>query len=168
MPVSSRSGHRPTGPAVASLGTGFGDPFAVNPIRRSFAVVAVTSTILLSGLVLGDDATMVVMVSVGWVAISALLLTFPILVWSLAEEGIRRLRRRVSPPVEELGLSARVEHVLRRHGYESIRQVDETDDEALLMLSNMDRRAVREIRRAVSLWRYRRWQAAGFPADGPG
>ena len=40
------------------------------------------------------------------------------------------------------------------------------DDEALMMLSNMDARTVREIRRAINLWQYRRWQEAGFPAGG--
>ena len=169
MPVSPRPGaHQAPFGTTSFGGSGFGDPFAINPIRRSFAVVAVTSAVLLSGFVLDDETTMIVMVTVGWAAISALLLTFPILVWSLVEASVRRVRRRVSPPVGELGLSARVEHVLLRHGFETIRQIHETDDESLLLLSNMDRRGLHEVRRAISLWHYRRWQAAGFPAGGPG
>jgi hypothetical protein len=30
----------------------------------------------------------------------------------------------------------------------------------------MDARGVHEIRRAVNLWKYQRWQEAGFPATG--
>ena len=143
-----------------------GDPFAVNPIRRSFAVVLCCIAVLGVGVALGGAATRLIMVSVGWLAISALVLTFPILIWCLIEEAVRRIRRKVSPHIDELGLSARVEHVLLRHGYETIRQTHETDDETLMMLSNMDARAIREIRREINLWQYRRWQAAGFPAGG--
>jgi hypothetical protein len=44
----------------------------------------------------------------------------------------------------------------------TIASVEEAPDAALLLLSNMDARALREIRRAISLWRYRRWQERGF------
>jgi hypothetical protein len=166
MPVSSRPGVRPSArPYPAAMhSTGVGDPFATNPIRRSLAVVVVTSATLAAGPVIGEDATRLVMVTVGWLAIAAWVLSFPVLVWSLAEEVARRVRRRVSPPVAQLGLSPRVEHILTRHGYDSVRQVEEAPDETLAGLSNMDARALREVRRAVSLWRYRRWQEAGFPA----
>jgi hypothetical protein len=30
----------------------------------------------------------------------------------------------------------------------------------------MEARRLREVRRAVSLWKYRRWQEEGFPATG--
>ncbi len=168
MVISPRPGSRSASRSypTTTFSTGVGDPFATNPIRRSFAVVVATSAILASGVVLGETATMLIMISVGWVAIAMLLLTFPILVWSLVEEGVRRSRRRFSPHIDLLGLSPRVEHVLARHGYQSIRQVDETPDETLLLLSNMDARGLHEVRRAISLWHYRRWQDAGFPADG--
>ena len=39
-------------------------------------------------------------------------------------------------------------------------------DDGLLLLSNMDARSVREIRRAITLWKYRRWQENGFAATG--
>ena len=45
-------------------------------------------------------------------------------------------------------------------------KVEATPDSSLMLLSNMDARAVREIRRAISIWRYQRWQERGFPADG--
>jgi hypothetical protein len=58
-----------------------------------------------------------------------------------------------------------VRNLLRRYGYESIDHVDQTSDDAFLLLTNFDPMAVRELRRAISLWKYRRWQDAGFPAD---
>ena len=168
MSVSPRPASRSVarGYPGSMYSTGVGDPFATNPIRRSLAVVLTTSAVLGSGFVLGDTATMLVMITVGWVAIAMLVLTFPILIWSLTEEGIRRLRRRLSPHIDQLDLLPRVEHILTRHGYESIRQVHESSDEAILLLSNMDARGLHEIRRAISLWRYRKWQEAGFPASG--
>ena len=59
----------------------------------------------------------------------------------------------------------RAANLLRRHGFETIAQVERTPDSTLALLSNMDASAIREIRRAVSIWRYQRWQARGFPAD---
>ena len=168
MPVSPRHGYRSgSHPHHRPLpSSSVGDPFAVNPIRRSFATVALSLATLALGFGLGGAATTLIMVSVGWLALAALILALPILIWSLAEEGVRQLRRRLSPQIEQLGLSARVERILLRHGYETIRQTHETDDETLLMLSNMDDRGLREIRRGINLWQYRRWQDAGFPAGG--
>jgi hypothetical protein len=68
------------------------------------------------------------------------------------------------PGIELLGLSPRVEHILARHGILTIREVDAMDDQSLLLLSNMDQRGAREVRRAVSIWKYRRWQESGFTA----
>ncbi len=168
MSSMSRHGYRNGAEPIlrSTSSTGMGDPFSINPIRRSFAVVAFCSLILGGGIALGGSATKLIMVSVGWLLISALILTLPILIWSLTEEGVRLLRRRLSPHIEQLGLSVRVEHILLRHGYETIRQIHETDDDTLLMLSNMDIRGLREIRREINLWQYRRWQEAGFPAQG--
>jgi hypothetical protein len=39
-------------------------------------------------------------------------------------------------------------------------------DAMLLLLSNMDARGVHEIRRAIAVWKYRRWQEKGFPVSG--
>jgi hypothetical protein len=35
-----------------------------------------------------------------------------------------------------------------------------------MLLPNMDPRALHEIRRAINIWKYQRWQEAGFPAKG--
>ena len=142
------------------------DPFAVNPIRRSLALVSVSGLVVFGPLLLGEAVAATVMLSVGWLAVTGLVMGIPILVWSLAEEGWRLLRRRLHPTVDQLALSPRVVHVLRRHGYESIAEVDRAADATLLLLSNMDPRALHEVRRAISLWKYRRWQERGFPATG--
>lgn len=146
--------------------TSMGDPFAENPIRRSATVVGCSVAVLTAALLAGGDATMLLMISVGWMAMTALIVTVPILIWSLTEEIIRRVRVRIVPHIQELDLSPRVEHILLRHGFLTVRQTHEAEDEALLMLSNMDARGLREIRRAINLWRYRRWQAQGFPTGG--
>jgi hypothetical protein len=57
-------------------------------------------------------------------------------------------------------------HVLQRHGYETIESVDTAPDAALMLLSNMDLRGLREVRRAIAVWKYRRWQEKGFPVEG--
>ena len=44
----------------------------------------------------------------------------------------------------------------------TIASVEQTPDTTMLLLSNMDQRALHEIRRGISLWRYRRWQERGF------
>lgn len=148
-------------------GTGhLADPFAVNPIRRSFGLVAVCAAILVGPFLLGGEVATTVMLSVGWLAVTGLVMGVPILIWSLTEEGVRLLRRRWHPTVDQLDVSPRVVHILLRHGYETIETVDRTPDPALLLLSNMDRRGLSELRRAIALWKYRRWQDGGFPATG--
>ena len=142
------------------------DPFAVNPIRRSFGLVLVCGIVVFGPLAVGGSFAMSVMVSVGWLAVTGLVIGTPILLWSLAEEGIVLLRRRLRPGVDLLDLSPRVVHILTRHGYEEIEAVDRASDTTLLLLSNMDPRGLREIRRAINLWKYRRWQDQGFPATG--
>jgi hypothetical protein len=144
------------------------DPFAVNPIRRSLVLVGGCAGIIVGAALLGEAVLTIVMLSVGWLAISGLVIGTPILVWSLAEEGIRLLRRRLRPTVEQLDVAPRLVHILLRHGYEAIEAVDRASDAELMLLSNMDRRGLREVRRAIALWHYRRWQEAGFPADGRG
>jgi hypothetical protein len=147
-------------------GTGYlADPFAVNPIRRSFVLVLGCAAIIVGPNWIGGEAAMTtVMLSVGWLAVTGFVLGLPVLVWSLAEAGMARVKNRLQPSLEQLDLSPRVLHVLQRHGYDTIESVETASDSALLMLSNMDQRGLREVRRAIALWRYRRWQERGFPA----
>jgi hypothetical protein len=156
---SARSGRIPGGGDSP-------DPFAINPIRRSFGLVSVCSLIVFGPILIDGDFAMSVMVSVGWLAVTGLVMGVPILIWSLAEEGWRLLQRRIHPTVEQLDLSPRVVPVLVRHGFEAIDDVDQASDATLLILSNMDARGLHEVRRAISLWKYRRWQEQGFPATG--
>jgi hypothetical protein len=142
------------------------DPFAINPIRRSFTLVSVCSLVVFGPILVSGDFAMTVMVSVGWLALTGLVMGLPILVWSLVEEGWRLLQRRIHPTVEQLALSPRVAHILVRHGLAAIDDVDQASDATLLLLSNMDARGLREVRRAINLWKYRRWQEEGFPATG--
>ncbi len=142
------------------------DPFAINPIRRSFAVVTVSALVVFGPLLVGGTFATTVLLSVGWLAVTGLVMGTPILIWSLVEEGWRLIDRRLRPSVDLLDLSPRVAHILLRHGFESIEAVDRAPDATLLLLSNMDSRGLREVRRAISLWKYRRWQEQGFPATG--
>ena len=151
---------------VTSASSDVVDPFAVNPIRRSFAVVVTSALIVFGPLLIGGAVATTVLLAVGWLAATGLVMGTPILIWSLAEEGWRLLDRRLRPSVDLLDLSPRVAHILLRHGYESIEAVDRVPDATLLLLSNMDNRGLREVRRAISLWKYRRWQEQGFPATG--
>jgi hypothetical protein len=112
--------------------------------------------------VLRGDAQMAVEIVAGWFGLTGLIICTPILLWSLAEEGWRILERRLWPTIEDLELSPRAYNLLRRHGFVTIASVERTSDTSLLLLSNMDGRALHEIRRGVNLWRYRRWQERGF------
>lgn len=149
-----------------SATTGLNDPFAVNPIRRSAGLVILSLTILIGPWLISEKAGTTVMLAFGWLAVTGFVMGFPILIWSLVEEGIAAIRRRIHPSIEQLGLSPRVEHVLHRHGLKTIRDVDQTSDVSLLLLSNMDQRGIRELRRAITLWKYQRWQERGFVASG--
>ncbi|HEY8446063.1 MAG TPA: DNA-directed RNA polymerase subunit alpha C-terminal domain-containing protein [Thermomicrobiales bacterium] len=142
------------------------DPFAVNPIRRSTALVVACSLTVTAPWAFGEGVGTTVMLSVGWLAMTGLVIGIPVLLISLLEAGFTLARRRLRPSVEQLDISPRVQHVLMRHGYHAIADVDRTPDAALLLLSNMDARALREVRRAIALWKYRRWQERGFPVSG--
>ncbi|MGH2535256.1 MAG: DNA-directed RNA polymerase subunit alpha C-terminal domain-containing protein [Thermomicrobiales bacterium] len=144
----------------------FADPFAVNPIRRSFILVGGCAAAIIGPALAGDEALTVAMLSVGWLAITGIVIGTPILLWSLVEEALRLLRRRWRPTVDSLDVSPRLIHILTRHGYEAIEEIDRASDADLLVLSNMDRRGLQETRRAVAIWKYRRWQDEGFPATG--
>lgn len=153
--------------ARSNPGTGYlADPFAVNPIRRSLILVLSCSGIVFIPWLFGEEIATTIMLSVGWLAMTGLVIGLPVLAMSLIEEAVRSVRRRLRPPIEQLEITPRVAHILYRHGYESIEEVDRTPDAALFLLSNMDNRGVREIRRAISVWKYRRWQEQGFPATG--
>jgi hypothetical protein len=148
-------------------GTGYlADPFAVNPIRRSAALVVGCAAVVFVPWLFGEELATTVMLSVGWLAMTGLVIGLPVLLLSLGEEAVREIRRRLRPTVDQLEITPRVAHILIRHGYESIDEVDRSPDAALLLLSNMDNRGIREIRRAIALWKYRRWQEQGFPATG--
>lgn len=148
-------------------GTGYlADPFAVNPIRRSATLVGGCAAIVFLPWFFGEELATTVMLSVGWLAMTGLVIGLPVLLLSLGEEGVRAIRRRLRPTVDQLEITPRVAHILTRHGYESIDEVDRSPDAALLLLSNMDNRGIREIRRAITLWKYRRWQEQGFPVTG--
>jgi hypothetical protein len=142
------------------------DPFAINPIRRSLLLVAVCCLVIVGPLPLGAQAVATVMLTVGWLAMSGLAIGMPILLLSLIAEGYRQLRRRLRPTLTQLDLSPRVAHILHRHGYEAIAEIDRAPDDELLLLSNLDKRALHELRRAITLWKYRRWQDSGFSASG--
>ena len=139
------------------------DPFAVNPIRRSATLLAARAAAFFGPLAGGGPEAAAALLAGGWLGLIGLAIGVPVLALSLVEAGWRRLRRRLDPAVDQLDLPPRLVHVLRRHGYDSIALVERTPDAALLLLSNMDPRGLREVRRAISLWRYRRWQERGFP-----
>jgi hypothetical protein len=142
------------------------DPFAVNPIRRSFALVVICASLVFGPFLIGGQFAVSLLLGVGWISVTGLIFGIPILIWSLIEEAVRIVRRQVSPGVDQLDLSPRLRHVLTRYGYTTIASVDQASDVTLLLLSNLDERGLHEIRRSVSLWKYRRWQEAGFPATG--
>lgn len=142
------------------------DLFAVNPLRRSAWIAGVCWALLLvPGYLMHGELRMLILISTSWLAATGVIMVTPIFLWCVVEEAWRGLRRRITPPIEQLDLSPRAYNLLRRHGFESIASVDAAPDTSLLLLSNMDARALREIRRAIHLWRYRRWQERGFPAD---
>jgi hypothetical protein len=152
---------------MRSGGVGCNDIFAVNPLKRSFWIVFVSWMMLLVPVVaLHGDLRAIMLISFGWLAATGIIMVTPILIWCLAEEAWRKVSRKVNPSIDELDLSPRAFNLLRRHGFVSIASVEATPDTSLMLLSNMDARAMHEIRRATNLWRYQRWQERGFPADG--
>jgi hypothetical protein len=148
-------------------GTGsLADPFAVNPIRRSLTLVCSCALVIFVPWLISEAAVTTVMLSVGWLAVTGIVIGIPVLFWSLGEAGVKIALARLRPPIHGLDISPRVLHVLQRHGYETIQSVDTEPDAALMLLSNMDPRGLREVRRAITVWKYRRWQEKGFPVEG--
>lgn len=141
------------------------DIFSVNPLRRSAAITGGSwAVVLVPILFLHGELQAAILIGLGWLAAAGIVFVTPIFFWSLAEAGWQRVRWRISPTIDDLDLSPRAYNLLRRHGFETISSVELTSDVSLMLLSNMDARALREIRRAISIWKYRRWQEAGFPA----
>lgn len=153
-----RSGLRP-GMGHSDLG----DLFAVNPIRRSLGVVGGSLALLsLPPMFLDGQTLAATMIIAVWFGCTGVIIGTPILVWSLVEEVWRRCQRRIWPTVDQLDLGPRAHNLLRRHGFVTIASVERTPDTTLLLLPNMDGRALHEIRRSINLWHYRRWQERGF------
>ena len=143
------------------------DPFAVNPIGRSLATFVVSTIAVVVPIALfSPRLEALTMISFGWAGIIGMVFSLPTLMISLCEALWNAISRRIHPSIDLLDLSPRVRNLLRRYGYTSIDSVDQTSDDALLMLTNFDPLAVRELRRAISIWKYLRWQNAGFPANG--
>ncbi len=156
------AGYRAVG-----VGGDLPDPFADQPVRRSAGLVVVSSVIVFAPLIIGGPLGTTILLSAGWLGLTGLVMGLPILVWSLAEEGWNMLQRRLHPSIDALDLSPRVAHILFRHGYEAIQDVNLASDDALMCLSNMDKRGLHELRRAINLWKYQRWQEQGFPVRAP-
>lgn len=142
------------------------DPFGINPIRRSFIGAFASLALITTPFLISEDAGTTVMLSVGWLAMAMLVFCIPILIWSTGEKIYLTIYHRIHPPVDDLDIPERVMHILHRHGLHTIRDVSRADDPTLMLMANMESRDLDAIRRAVSLWRYRRWQEAGFPASG--
>lgn len=148
-----------------NAGSNLSDPFSIDPVRRSAIAVTVCLAIVAIPMFLGHEIAVTIMLTVGWLAAVALVFCVPILIWSVVAESIAIIRRRIHPPIESLGLSPRLLHILHRGGFDTVVGVEHTDDPTLMLLANIDQRDVQQIRRAISLWKYARWQAAGFPAS---
>lgn len=142
------------------------DPFSVNPIRRSLAGVVGSLAIMIVPFLVSDEAGATMMLAVGWLAMAILVFSLPVLIWATVEEVVTTAHRRLYPPVSDLDLSERVVHILERHGIRTIRAAEALDPAAMHLMGNMAPRDVQDVQRAITLWRYRRWQNAGFPAEG--
>lgn len=152
----------------STVGSNLGDPFAVDPVRRSAIAVTICLAIVVSPMLSGHELGVTIMLTVGWLAAIGLVFCVPILVWSVVEAGFAAIRRRLHPPIESLNLPPRILHILHRHQFDTIVSIERADDTTLLLLANIDQRDVAQIRRSITLWRYARWQAAGFPtSDAP-
>jgi hypothetical protein len=112
---------------------------------------------------LRGDLQALLLIGFGWMAAAGIVFVTPIFFWSVAEVAWNGYKRHKHPGIEELDISVRVFNLLTRHGFETIERVDRTPDSSLLLLSNMDARTVQQVRRAINIWKYQRWQERGFP-----
>lgn len=88
----------------------------------------------------------------------------PILIFSAAESINAKVRDRLHPPIESIGLSPRITHLLSRHGYRTVQDLRSASDADLQAIANKEWHSLREIRRKLAVDAYRTWQDAGFPA----
>jgi Bacterial RNA polymerase, alpha chain C terminal domain len=140
-------------------GTGsLNDPFAVNPLRRSFALVALSAIAVFGPPLFGSSP----MLALTWLAVPGLVFGLPVLGMCLGERAIAWIRRLFNPSIDQLGLSPRVHHLLVRHGYVSISELQAASDEDLLLIANLYAGGLHEVRRSIAVWSYRRWQERGF------
>lgn len=166
MPGSARAYVGEFRSRVAMQSNQLHDPFSVNPVRRSLGAALASLALIVLPFMISERVGATVMLSVGWLALAVLVFSIPILVWTSCEQAIRSVTHRVHPPVSELDLPERVIHNLQRHGVSTIRAAERLDPAAFHLMANMAPRDADAVRRALSLWRYRRWQDAGFPAEG--
>jgi hypothetical protein len=151
---------------VAAQPNQWQDPFTTNPIRRSLVGTTIGLGVIVLPYFISSEAGATVMLAVGWLALAMVVFCIPILVWSLVEELIRRATSHIHPPVSDLDLPERVIHILQRYGVRTIRAAEQLDPAAFHLMANMAPRDIEAVERAIRLWRYRRWQEAGFPAGG--
>jgi hypothetical protein len=166
VPDSARSYTSEFRARVAIRSDPVHDPFSINPIRRSLVAVVGSLGIITLPFLVSEGTGTTVMLSVGWLAMAVLVFSLPVLIWATAEELVAALRRKVHPPISDLDLPQRIVHILQRHGVRTIRAAESLDEASLLLMSNLTPRDAQAVGRALSLWRYRRWQDAGFPAGG--
>ncbi|HEX2282308.1 MAG TPA: hypothetical protein VHG52_11175 [Thermomicrobiales bacterium] len=166
MPRSARAYVGEFRSRVAMQSNQLHDPFSVNPIRRSLVAGLVSLALITTPFLISEEVGATVMLSFGWIAMAVLVFCIPIFLWSVAEELIRVISNRLYPPVNELDLPERVIHILQRHGVRTVRAAEQLDPAAFHLMANMGPRDAEAVVRAINLWRYRRWQEAGFPAGG--
>ncbi len=148
----------------SSYGSAPDDIFATNPVRRSGLIsLGSWAMLIVPAVLLRGDLQALLLIGFGWMAAAGVVFVTPIFFWSLIEAAWHKYKRRKQPGIEELNIPPRVHSLLNRHGYETIEHIDRTPDSSLALLSNMDPRTLREVRRAVNLWKYQRWQDRGFP-----
>lgn len=151
---------------VAAQPNQWQDPFHTNPIRRSLTGAIIGLGMIVLPFLVSQDVGATMMLAVGWLAMAMVVFCVPILIWSLVEALVRRVASRTYPPVSELDLPERVVHILQRHGVRTVRAAEQLDPAAFHLMANMAPRDIEAVARAIRLWRYRRWQEAGFPAGG--
>ena len=61
------------------------DPFERHPIRRSFLMVVGCALVLLLPWIISDEAGESVMISIGWLALTGIVIGIPVLIISLIE-----------------------------------------------------------------------------------
>lgn len=144
----------------------FHDPFGVNPIRRSVVAGLASLALITAPFLISEEVGATFMLSIGWLALAVLVFCIPIFLCSLGEAIVRAVTNRIYPPVSELDLPERVISILERHGVRTVRAAEQLDPAAFHLMANMTPRDADAVIRAINLWRYRRWQEAGFPAGG--